>query len=137
VDAHVPKYVKRADHRHLLEEADIIIGFERVQLKTIPKNVRNKTLLLTQFVTGEAQDIPDPYFEASIEVLSKTLQKFAPCSTRSLPRSGMLKFPELPLDVFDSFLCGDQEGRPAIFFEPPVEALVHSDILRAIDQFIR
>ncbi len=78
VDAHVPKYVKRADHRHLLEEADVILAFEKTQLRTLPKVVRPKALLLSQFARGEKTEIPDPFIDATPEVIARTFAQVKP-----------------------------------------------------------
>src|SRR4030042_5510858 len=82
VDAHVPKYLKRADYRHLLEEADVILAFERSQLRTLPKTFRHKALLLTQFVNGTPREIPDPFFDAAAEVIAGTFREIRPYLVR-------------------------------------------------------
>jgi protein-tyrosine-phosphatase len=78
VDAHVPKYVKRADNRHLLEEADVILAFEKTQLRTLPKVVRPKALLLSQFARGETAEIQDPFIDATPEVIARTFAQIKP-----------------------------------------------------------
>ncbi len=78
VDAHVPKYLKRPEHRHLMEEANVILAFEKTQLRTLPSKFRSKACLISQFVGGVENQVPDPMAEATPDVIARTFAQITP-----------------------------------------------------------
>ncbi len=78
LNAHDPKYLKRPEHRHLMEEADVILAFEKTQLRTIPTIYRSKARLISQFVREEEIQILDPLAEATPEEIAMTFAAIRP-----------------------------------------------------------
>ncbi len=78
VDAHVPKYLKRPEYRHLMKEANVILAFEKTQLRTLPSTFRSKARLISQFVGDEENQVPDPMAEATPEVIARTFTQIKP-----------------------------------------------------------
>jgi len=63
------------DYPELLSDSDLILVMTNSHIRRIPDLYKDKSFLIYQYGTGEALEIPDPYFEPPMERAIRMLNK--------------------------------------------------------------
>ncbi len=78
INQFTPRYYP--DYPNMFDSVDLILVMERSHLQSIPSVHKNKAFLLLDFVYGQSEDVPDPFFdppyERSYNMIKKALKDF-------------------------------------------------------------